>query len=130
YFQTTALYPIVDMIERHLGFVAETPAEDKLRRIEESVSRSSRPATETVPLLAALLSVPLSEAYRLPDLPPQKQRQATFELLATWIGERLPALFVVEDLHWADPSTLEFLGLLIQRDPQSGLFMLFTYRPE
>ena len=67
-----------------------------------------------VPLLAALLSVPLPERYPSLTLTPQRQQQQTLEALLAWLlaeAERQPVLAVWEDLHWADPSTLELLGL-------------------
>ena len=87
-----------------------------------------------MPLLAALLSVPLPEARYAPlQLSPQRQRQKTLETLLTWLlaeTERQPTLAVWEDLHWADPSTLEFLSLLIDQTPTARLLTLCTCRPE
>jgi class 3 adenylate cyclase len=89
---------------------------------------------EVVPLLAALLSVPLPEG-RYPSLllSPQQQRQRTLDALVTWLlaeAERQPVLAVWEDLHWADPSTLELLSLVIEQAPTVRLLTLMTYRPE
>jgi predicted ATPase len=87
-----------------------------------------------VPLLAALLSVPLPEARYAPlSLSPQRQRQKTLEVLLAWLvaeAGRQPTLAVWEDLHWADPSTLEFLSLLINQGPIARLLTLLTCRPE
>ena len=38
-------------------------------------------------------------------------------------------LFIVEDLHWTDPTTLELLNLLIEQTPTASLLMLLTCRP-
>jgi predicted ATPase len=89
---------------------------------------------EVVPLLAALLSVSLPEAhYATLHLSPQQQRQQTLDALVSWLltgAERQPVLAVWEDLHWADPSTLELLGLVIEQAPTARLLTLATYRPE
>jgi predicted ATPase len=64
--------------------------------------------------------------------PPQQQQQTQAALLA-WLleeSERQPLLMVCEDLHWADASTLEWLGLLIDQAPTTRLLTLLTYRPE
>ena len=95
---------------------------------------SPLPLAEVVPLLAALLALPLPED-RYPPLPltPQRQRQKTLEALLTWLlalTEPQPVLFVVEDLHWVDPSTLEFLTLLVEQGPTARLLTLLTCRPE
>jgi predicted ATPase len=38
-------------------------------------------------------------------------------------------LFVMEDLHWVDPSTLEFLNLLVDQGPTARILALLTFRP-
>jgi class 3 adenylate cyclase len=89
---------------------------------------------EAVPLLAALLSISLPEArYATLHLSPQQQRQQTLDALVSWLlteAERQPVLAVWEDLHWADPSTLELLGLVIEQAPTARLLTLATYRAE
>ena len=84
--------------------------------------------------MAALLSVPLPEDRYPPlTLTPQRQKQKTLEALLTWLlvlTEQQPVLFVVEDLHWIDPSTLEFLTLLVEQGPTARLLTLLTCRPE
>lgn len=61
------------------------------------------------------------------------QRQKTLGTLLGWLlveAEREPVLFVVKDLHWADPSTLEFLGLLVDQIPTARILTLLTFRLE
>ena len=87
-----------------------------------------------MPFLAALLSVPLpDDRYPPLTLTPQRQKQKTLEALLTWLlvlTEQQPVLFIVEDLHWIDPSTLEFLTLLVEQGPTARLLTLLTCRPE
>ena len=67
------------------------------------------------------------------NLSPQRQRQRTIETLLTWLlaaAVREPTLFVVEDLHWVDPSTLELLTMLVEREQAARLLTLLTFRPE
>jgi predicted ATPase len=88
---------------------------------------------EVVPLFAALLSLPLPERYPPLTLTPQRQKQKTLDALLAWLlaeTTRQPVLLIVEDLHWIDPSTLEFLTLLIDQGPTARLFTLLTCRPE
>ena len=91
------------------------------------------PLEEVVPLFAALLSVPLLERYPPLHLTPQRQRQKTQEALTAWLleeAERQPVLAVWEDLHWADPSTLDVLGLVLDQVPTARMLILLTCRPE
>ena len=87
-----------------------------------------------MPLFAALLSVPLPEgAYPALALTPQQQRQHTHDALLAWLWEdaqRQPVLVVWDDVHWADPSTLESLGLFVDQMPTSPILAVLTFRPE
>ena len=86
-----------------------------------------------MPLLASLLSLRLPERYAPLEISPQLQRQKTLEALLAWVlalGEKQPVVLLVEDLHWADPSTLEWLGLLIEQCATAGVLLLLTFRPD
>src|SRR5207249_9727822 len=87
---------------------------------------------ETVPLFAPLLSLPLPEHQYPPlHLSPQRQRQKTLETLVAILlelAEHQPVLFILEDLHWTDPTTLELLHLVIEQIPTTSLLMLLTCR--
>jgi hypothetical protein len=86
-----------------------------------------------MPLLARLLSLPHSERDPALALSPQKQKEKTYEALVTWLcgeAEQQPVVFAWEDLHWADPSTLELLTLFLAQVPTTQLLSIFTYRPE
>jgi predicted ATPase len=128
------LYPVIEHLQRLLQFSRDDTPEAKLAKLEQGLRTSRLPLDEAVPLLAALLAVPLPEARYAPlQLSPQRQRQQTLETLLTWLvaeTERQPSLAVWEDLHWADPSTLEFLSLLIDQTPTAQLLTLCTCRPE
>jgi class 3 adenylate cyclase/tetratricopeptide (TPR) repeat protein len=133
YHQHSALYPVITHLERALALHRDDSSEDRLRKLEEALQPSRLPLTEVIPLLAALLSIPLPAAYPPLTLAPQRQKQKTLEALLTWLlvlTEQQPVLFVVEDLHWIDPSTLEFLALLVEQGPTVRLLTLLTCRPE
>ncbi len=121
YHQNIPLYPVVTHIESLLQVGRAEPPEVKLHKLEEVLQRSGLPLEETVPLFAALLSFPLPQGrYPDLDLPPEQLRQRTFDTLVAWLlaeAERHPVLTAWEDLHWADPSTLEMLGMVLE---QSG----------
>jgi predicted ATPase len=134
YYQNTALYPVIDMCQRVLRWHIQDTPEEKLRKLEADLTRFSLPLDETVPLLAALLGLPLpTDRYRPLTLTPQRQRQKTLEAFTVLLLEQItlePMLFIVEDLHWSDPSTLELLTLLIDHAPVTQLLILLTCRPE
>ena len=87
---------------------------------------------DALPLFASLLSVPLPDHYPPLALAPQRQREKTFDVLLALLArqaEKQPVLFITEDLHWLDPSTLEFLTLLVGKTATMRLFTLLTCRP-
>jgi predicted ATPase len=91
------------------------------------------PLAEVVPLFAALLSLPLTADYTPLNLSPERQKQQTLQALLTIllrIAAQQPVLFVMEDLHWVDPSTLELLSLLVEQCPTARILALFTFRPD
>jgi predicted ATPase len=134
YYQHSALYPMIDLLERvALHFEREESPAQKLRKLEGFVVQYGLPLAEVVPLFAALLSLPLPTDYAPPNLSPEQQKQQTLQALLTIllrVAAQQPVLFVVEDLHWVDPSTLELLSLLVDQGPTARILALFTFRPD
>jgi predicted ATPase len=133
YYQNSALYPVIDLFQRALQFERDDAPDEKLQQLEQALAQYNVPWPELVLLFASLLSLPLLTRYPTPILTPQRQRQKTLEavlavLLA--VAAKQPLLFIVEDLHWIDPSTLELLGLIIDHVPTAQMMMLLTNRPE
>src|SRR5262249_41583162 len=118
YYQNSAFYPVLVHLQRLLQFNREDPPLGKLNKLKGVLESYGFALPEVVPLFAALLSLPLTERHPPLTLTPQRQKQKTYEALRTWLLKetaRQPVHLVVEDLHWADPSTLELLGLLIDQ---------------
>ena len=133
YHQQSALYPIIEHLQQALQFHRDDTPTAKLHKLEQRLREDGFSLPEAVPLFAALLSLPVPEPYPPLHLSPQRQKQLTQAALITWLvaeAERQPVLAVWEDLHWADPSTLEWLGLLLEQGPTARLLTLMTYRPE
>ena len=134
YHQNTALYPMIDLLERvALRFEREESPPQKLRKLEGFLVQYGLPLAETVPLLATLLSLPLTADYAPMAVAPAQQKQKTLQALLTIllrIAAQQPVLFVMEDLHWVDPTTLEFLTLLVDQGPTARILALWTFRPD
>jgi class 3 adenylate cyclase/predicted ATPase len=133
YYQNTALYPLTDLWQRTLQWQHDETPDAKLTKLEHVLRQYRLPLEETVPLFAPLLSLPVSEhAYPPLNLSPQRQRQKTLETIVAILlelTEHQPVLFIMEDLHWVDPTTLEFMNLLIDQTPTASLLVLLTCRP-
>jgi class 3 adenylate cyclase/predicted ATPase len=133
YHQQSALYPVIMHLHRLLQWREDESPQEKLRTLETTLAASGLALPEVVPVLAALLSLPLPAHYPALTLTPQRQRQKTLETLLTWLdteARRQPVLVIVEDLHWIDPSTLELLSLLIDQGASARLCLVLTARPE
>ena len=130
YTQHSALHPMVELVEHMLRFSDQESADQKIEVLEQGLVGVGLEPAETMPLFASLLSLQLPERYAPMEIGPQLQRQKTLEALLAWVlalGEQQPVVLLVEDLHWADPSTLEWLGLLIQQCATAGILALLTF---
>jgi len=133
YYQQSALHPVIEHLQRVLQWQRDATPEAKFDALERVMRTYRLPLEEVIPLFATLLSVPLPERYPPLTLPPALQRQKTHEALIAWLleeTERQPVLAVWEDLHWADPSTLEHLSLVLDQAPTARMLTLLTCRPE
>ncbi|PKB68499.1 MAG: hypothetical protein BZY81_01875 [SAR202 cluster bacterium Io17-Chloro-G4] len=133
YHQNSALHPFAEYLESWLGIRREDSSADKLRKLEGVLATQDFPPAEGVQLLSGLLSLQLDERFSPLTLSPEAQRTRTLELLVALLldsAEGRPAFIIVEDLHWADPSTLAILGLLMDQAPTARVLALFSFRPE
>jgi serine/threonine protein kinase/predicted ATPase len=133
HYQNTALYPAIDFCERALGFGREEAPEARFDRLLQRLEQDELARPDTVPLWASLLSLPTPERFPPLSLSPARQREETFRAMLDWLrtrAARKPVLFVVEDLHWVDASTLEFLGQFLAEGLHDSILTLLTFRPE
>jgi class 3 adenylate cyclase/tetratricopeptide (TPR) repeat protein len=129
----TAFHPIAELIGSRLGFEGAT-ADERVTRLANRMSELGIAPGDGVPLLASILSIPVDPAqWPMPALSSQRARQRTMDILIAWtlaLTQRGSVLLVLEDLHWADPSTVELLRQLIASLRSAGLMTLLTARPE
>ena len=133
YHENTAYYPIIQHLQRLLNLQTSDSAQEKLDKLKRKLSEYHFALPETLPRFCVLLSLPEPEGYPPLILAPQQHRQKTLELMVLWLlkeAERNPVLTVWEDLHWCDPSTLEFYHMLLDQVPKARILALATSRPE
>jgi tetratricopeptide (TPR) repeat protein len=130
----TALAPVIEAIGRMVAERAQGQSgpETRLVALANLMAEHAELGHEALPLMAALLSIPGADETPLRDYSPARRRARTLELIREWITsstERVPLVMLVEDVHWADPSTLDLLDLLV--DEAGGRTLLcVTARPE
>lgn len=133
YHVNSAFYPIIDNFERALKLGRDETPESKLDKLEAFVVTQYGRPQQDVRFLAALLSLPGAERYGALAMTPQKQKDETLRALVDIVGATAaqhPTVLLCEDVHWADPSSLEVLDLLIDRVRTSPLLIVLTHRPE
>ena len=131
----SAFHPIIEHLKRVFGWQPEDTAPQHLAKLEAGLAGfKTLPLSESVRLFADLMSVPVPEdRYPRLSMTAQQQRDATLDAIVAWLiemAERTPVLMAWEDLHWADPTTLETLGMLIEQAPTAAMLVVATYRPE
>lgn len=133
YHQTSPLHPVIGLLERAAKFATGDSPEVKLTKLEALLTLSTDDVADAASLLAALLSIPAGDRYPLLELSPHRQKERTLEVLVdqlVGLAAHRPVLAVYEDVHWADPTLLELLNLVVDRVQDSPVLMLVTFRPE
>jgi class 3 adenylate cyclase len=133
YYVNSAFWPIIDNFERALRFTRDETTDTKLDKLEALVvTEYGRPLAD-VRFVAAILSVPCEERYGTLRMTPQKHKDETLRTLVDITeaaAHQQTSVLLFEDAHWADPTTLEVLDLLIDRVRTVPLLVVLTHRPE
>ena len=133
YYLNSALYPSIDNFERVLKFSRDETIDSKLDKLEALiVTHYGRPRAD-VRFIASLLSISCETRYGALAMTPQKHKGETLRTLVDLTeaaARQQPTVMLYEDLHWADPTTLETLDLLIDRVRTIPLLIVLTHRPE
>lgn len=130
YHRNSSFFPISTSFEAWFQFEPGDDDAAKLAKIERTVERYG-PLEQLVPPLATVLSVP-ADKYAV-TASPREQKELMLQVMVQLVVEmasEMPVLFVMEDLHWADPSTVEFLDLLVEHAATVPVLVLLTFRPE
>jgi class 3 adenylate cyclase/predicted ATPase len=129
--QNTPLHPIAEWGRQRFGG-ADLPVDRRLSDLENTLALIKLEPAENAPLLAPLLDIPVPPERR-PSLAPEELRRRQLAALTNWVmaGARAqPVVLALEDLHWADPTTLDVLRGIAERGALAPLFVLLTARPE
>jgi class 3 adenylate cyclase/tetratricopeptide (TPR) repeat protein len=113
-------------------FRADEPADRRLADLENTLRLIGLDPAEYTPLIAPLVDIPLTDE-RAAKFAPEELRQRQMAALVAWLlaGARAqPIVLVVEDLHWADPTSVDLLRTFAEKGAQARLFILATARPE
>ena len=129
----SALFPIIARLERDAGFHRNDAAAAKIDKLTRLLSRSGDVLQETEAVFAELLAVPTGERYpALPDDPRQKRERIFAALVGQLesLAKHRPVLFLFEDAHWIDSTSLDLLDRIVERVRRLPVLMIVTFRPE
>src|SRR5882672_3287043 len=127
------LSPAREFFERFLSFERGQSPAQRFGLLRAHLETLQLDRDDVVPFLASLLSLPLDDRFTAPVLSPAREREGTFRALRDWLracAARSPLLFIIEDLHWLDASTLELLGQVLAEGLRDRVLTLLTFRPE
>ncbi len=133
YHVNSALHPAIRQLELATGFAADDTSSQKLDKLEALLTQSTEKVNEVAPLFATLLSVPTRQRYPQLDLTPQRQKDMILQALVDQLiglAQHRPVLFVLEDVHWIDPTTQELVALTIDRIQDAAVLAVITFRPD
>ncbi len=133
YHSDSALFPVIQQLTRAAGIGPEHGTEERLDRLEALLGGGAAQEVGDIALIAALLGIDGSKRYGSLRMTPREQRMRTFHALLAQVvrvARQQPALLVLEDAHWIDPTTLELVELSIERLAEVPALMLVTARPE
>ena len=128
--QNTPLHPIAEWGRQRFGL--DAPAEQRLADLEDTLGLIGLDPAEHAPLLAPLVDIPLPHG-RAANFSPEELRRRQLAAMTAWVlagAGSQPAVVAFEDLHWADPTSLDLLHTLAERGAQAPLLLLATIRPE
>lgn len=130
YHSDSPLFPVTQQMMRAGRIKVDDAAELKLERLETLLSGAE---TEEILLISALLGIDASARHGALDLPPQQQRLRTFDALMNRLARlsvTQPVIWILEDAHWIDPTTLELLQRYVEQIRRLRLLVIVTARPE
>ena len=132
YHTSSALFPFVNHIERVAGFEHADPPQRKLEKLKGLLAGSPAGAEPALSVLGDLMSLP-ADGGVAPAETARERRERVFTAIVdqiAWMARRNPVLVLMEDLHWADPTSQELLSRIIDEAPRWRVLVLLTARPE
>ena len=124
-------HPLVDLLRRQLDIQEGDTEAAIAAKIERGLAAISPELAHAAPYLRALLSIDPGNAD-LRAMTPVQRRAETFEALRSMLvrdAEKRPQVVVIEDLHWIDGVSEQFLTTLTESVPALRALLVFTYRP-
>jgi class 3 adenylate cyclase/predicted ATPase len=131
--QNTPFYAISEMLHQCIRARGGQDVKEGLEALEASLAQAGVKLEDGVPLIAPLLNLAVPFRYPPPAMSPEQQRKRLLATITSWalgIARNQLLVIAVEDLHWADPSTVEAIQLVAEQAALAPLMLICTARPE
>ncbi len=133
YHVQSALHPFIEQLEWSAKLATSDAPSEKLDKLELLVASSGLQDRIAVPLLALFLSIPDEGRYPVEGMSPQQRKERVLGVLLDRLrslSAKKTLLVIFEDLHWADPTSLEFLQRIFDAVQFARILVVATFRPE
>jgi class 3 adenylate cyclase/predicted ATPase/energy-coupling factor transporter ATP-binding protein EcfA2 len=127
----TPLHPLIQHIEREAKFQRRDSDTTKWGKLSSLLPPDA--TLEDKVLLADLLSIPGSDRDLLNNLSPPRRKAMTFAVIIRQmasLAQQKPTLVMLEDIQWADPTSIDLLDELVKTVRQLPILFIMTARPE
>ncbi|SEL68226.1 TOMM system kinase/cyclase fusion protein [Aquimarina amphilecti] len=128
--RNNALHPVFEMLKRDIGVHDN---ETLIPHLEDALKKANCSPEKVIPVICSWFSVPLGDAYQISDATPAEQKEILYdglEKLILHIDKDKKFILIIEDLHWIDPTSLDFLGTIVTKISNEKFLLLLTARPE
>jgi len=132
YSRGVACHPIIDILKSNFDVREGDHDLDIKNKVKKGLHILSVDESSTLPYLLELLSVQDSGIDKIP-MSPEAKKDRTMEAvkrISLKGSEIRPLIMAIEDLHWIDKSSEDYLKALLDNISGARVFLLFTYRPE
>jgi class 3 adenylate cyclase/predicted ATPase len=133
YHTNTALYPAINYLRQAAGLASQDSVHAQLNKLDVMARESGIENQDTVSLLEDLLSIRGDHRYSPLNVSSETRKDMTLEAIVHYLqrlANRCPVLFMVEDAHWLDPTTLDLMTRIMGRIRDMRVLLLITFRPE
>ncbi len=130
YRRSSALFPVIERLRREARIATHDSDDVKFAKLKRLLAD---PGDEVMSTLATLLAIPPDGRFKAPEVTPEQLKQATFRILLEQVhrlSEVGTVLILFEDVHWADPTSLELLGMIVHGANRLRLLCAITCRSD
>jgi TOMM system kinase/cyclase fusion protein len=131
--RNSALMPFLALLRQQLEAVPGASPDDQCHQLNEAMQAAGCDGVAVTPIFCSWLSLPLAAGQQSSQVSPAMQKALLLKSTAQWLlhmAASAPLLLVVEDVHWADPTSIEFLEQLIAQLADRRVLLVLTARPE